>query len=128
MTALNQVPVRIPDEWDAQWYRVHLVETLAKADIRNAIGVGVTITSDGNSVATLTVDGSADLVPHNDDPFAHVAAFIAHQAESDPHSQYPLKAATAVADASGGATVDTEARAQLNALLAVLRASGVIGT
>lgn len=34
----------------------------------------------------------------------------------------------AVADASGGATVDAEARTALNALLARLRAHGVIAT
>ena len=39
-----------------------------------------------------------------------------------------VNSATTVADASGGANVDTEARAQLNALLAALRASKVIAT
>lgn len=40
----------------------------------------------------------------------------------------PAAQPTAVADASGGATVDTEARAALNALLARLRTLGLIAT
>ena len=39
-----------------------------------------------------------------------------------------VNSATTVADASGGAVIDVEARAQLNALLAALRASKVIAT
>lgn len=126
--AIQNQPLRIPEVWDAAWWRTYTAEVLAKADVRNAIGEGVTITSDGNSFATITVDASASIGPHNLDPLAHVDAFTAHKAESDPHDQYPLKSATTVADPTGGATVDTEARAQLVALLTALRASGVIAT
>ena len=130
MAGLQQTTLRIPDKWDAAWFRQFVVEVIAKADVRNAIGVGLTITSDGNSVATLstTAGTNAALGVHNDDPFSHADAFNAHVAESDPHTQYPLKSATTVGDVTGGATVDTECRAQLNALLAALRANGVIGT
>ncbi len=41
---------------------------------------------------------------------------------------YPSQSAATVADVAGGVTVDTECRAQLNALLAALRASNVIDT
>ena len=101
MANLKDTPLQIPDQWAAAWFRNFVVETLAKADIRNAIGVGVTITSTGNSVATITADASAALTPHIDDPFAHVAAFGAHRAEADPHPQYLTAAdvgATAVHD------------------------------
>lgn len=38
----------------------------------------------------------------------------------------PVKQAAAIADASGGATVDTNARTALNSLLATLRTYGII--
>lgn len=85
---IQNTPIRIPDVWDAAWYRTHIAEHLAKADVRNAVGVGVNVESDGNSFATLTVDAGTSIAPHNEDPFAHVAAFEAHKAESDPHPQY----------------------------------------
>lgn len=40
----------------------------------------------------------------------------------------PVKQASAIADASGGATVDTQARSALNSLLATLRTYGIIKT
>ena len=127
MANLKDTPLQIPDQWAASWFRNFVVETLAKADIRNAIGVGVSITTNGNSVATLTVDPSGSILTHNLDPFAHVEAITAHKAESNPHTQYVAKQAATVADPSGGATVDTECRAKLIELLAVLRAAGAIG-
>jgi hypothetical protein len=62
---------------------------------------------------------------------AHAAAVNPHptyltQAEGD--ARYPLQSVTAVADATGGVTIDTECRAQLNALLAALRVTNVIDT
>lgn len=126
--ALQDVSLRIPEQWDAAWFRRLVAEILSRADVRNAIGVGITITHDGNSVATLTSDASGSVQAHNLDPLAHEQAFALHRIENDPHPQYPLKQGTTVADVTGGATVDTECRTQLNALLAVLRTAGVIGT
>ena len=92
MTTLKDVPLRIPDQWDPNWFRVFVVEYLAKADVRDAIGVGITITSDGNSVATLSTDASqtAYVQAHNNDPSSHTEAINAHRAEWDPHTQYAL--------------------------------------
>jgi hypothetical protein len=42
--------------------------------------------------------------------------------------QAKITAGSAIADASGGATVDTEARAALNSLLAMLRTQGLLST
>ena len=90
MTTLKDVPLRIPDQWDPNWFRVFVVEYLAKADVRDAIGVGITITSDGNSVATLSTDASqtAYVQAHNNNPSSHTEAINAHRAEWDPHTQY----------------------------------------
>lgn len=90
MSTLKDVTLRIPDQWDPVWFRQFVVENLAKADIRAAIGQGITITSDGNSVATLSADAgtAGSISAHNADPFAHASAFSAHTAEADPHPQY----------------------------------------
>ena len=128
MSGIQNTPLRVPEQWDAGWFRTFVTEVMSKADVRNAIGNGVTIESSGNSVATLSTDATLAVAPHNSDPLAHVDAFGAHKAESDPHTVYPLKSVSTVAAPAGGATVDTECRAQLTALLTALRASGVIGT
>ena len=44
----------VPKEWDAHWFQsVFVTEILSKLDTRNAVGSGVTITSSGNSVASI---------------------------------------------------------------------------
>lgn len=90
MAGLQTHPLRIPDRWDAAWFRTFVVEVLAKADIRNAIGAGVTITSDGNSVATISADAetAGAITAHNADPFAHDDVINLHVSSSDPHPQY----------------------------------------
>jgi hypothetical protein len=90
MSGIQQTPLRIPDAWSASWFRTFVTEVIAKADIRNAIGQGVTITSNGNSVATISADAetAGAVSAHNVDPLAHADAFAAHRAESDPHPQY----------------------------------------
>jgi predicted RNase H-like nuclease (RuvC/YqgF family) len=76
--------------WDASWFRVFVAEIIAKADVRNAIGEGVVITSDGNSVATLSVDAETlgALTAHDGDPNAHANVIALHTSNSDPHTQY----------------------------------------
>ncbi len=102
MSGIQKTPLRIPDVWDAAWFRLFVSEVMAKADVRNAIGYGLTITSDGNSVATISADAETTgaITGHNLDPLAHAQAFNAHRAESDPHPQY-LKVADA-GDLGGG--------------------------
>ena len=112
---IKDIPFRIPEQWSPAWYRVHFVEVVARGDYLNGIYFSAS-------------DVAAQITAHNADPFSHPDVINALKAEADPLPQYPLKSAATVADASGGATVDTEARAQLNALLAALRASGVIAT
>lgn len=90
MAGIQDIPHIIPEKWSAQWFRTFIAEVLAKLDTRNAIGVGVTIDSDGNSVATLDIGTSVSdaIDAHDALDTAHTAAFDAHVALSDPHSQY----------------------------------------
>lgn len=94
MSGIQKTPLRIPDVWDAAWFRTFVAEVIAKADVRNAIGYGVTITSDGNSVATISADAetAGAISGHNLDPLSHAQAFAAHRSEADPHPQYLLRA------------------------------------
>lgn len=87
---IEKTTLRIPDQWSAQWFREFVARHVAKADVRNAIGYGVTITSDGDSVATISADAetAGAISGHNADPFAHAAVLDAHRAEADPHPQY----------------------------------------
>lgn len=52
---LQDIPLRIPEEWSAAWYSKHIREVLALADVRNALGDGIEITGQPNEVATLSV-------------------------------------------------------------------------
>jgi hypothetical protein len=117
MSGIEQIPLIIPEQWSASWYRQHVAEVLAKLDTRNAIGDGIAISSDGNSVATLSANAaiSSAVATHNADPAAnpaaiaahdalvtaHAPAFNAHRAETDPHPDLidDLDAVTAVAEA-----------------------------
>ncbi len=53
MAGIQNIPLRIPREWSPEWFDTFVREVLSKLDTRNSVGVGVTVTSDGNSVATL---------------------------------------------------------------------------
>lgn len=90
MPGLQKTPLFVPDRWSAPWFRTFVVEVIAKADVRNAIGQGITITSDGNSVATLSADAETTgaISGHNLDPLAHVEAFNAHVSQPNPHPVY----------------------------------------
>lgn len=55
MAGIQNVPLRIPAQWSPEWFETFVREVLSKLDTRNAIGVGVGVSSDGNSVATLDV-------------------------------------------------------------------------
>ena len=74
MPGIQDIPIAIPPEWSAEWFRTFVREVLAKADVRNATGSGVAVSSSGNSTAHL--DASGDLA--------------AHVAEADPHPQYAM--------------------------------------
>lgn len=92
MAGIQKTTLRIPDEWSATWFRQFVAENMARADVRNAIGYGITISSDGNSVATLSTDAESAgaILGHNLDPTAHGAAFEAHVSQPDPHPIYAM--------------------------------------
>lgn len=77
--------------------------------------IGVDIAPKGTGALTLRSGGGTARVQANNTGLGFFGATPAAQP-------------TAVADAAGGATVDTEARAALNALLARLRTLGIIAT
>ena len=90
MAGIADVPMRIPLDWTnfRAWFENTFVkELLAPADIRNATGEGVTISSNGNSKATLTSVVTQDSV---DDDIED--AIDAHEAAADPHPAYLTQA------------------------------------
>lgn len=82
MAGIQDVPIRVPEDFPSfrRWFPKFITDYLAPMDVRNAQGSGVTVSSDGNSVATL--DATEELA--------------AHVAEANPHSQYPLATDLAV--------------------------------
>ena len=115
MPGIEKVPLIVPEQWSAEWFRTFVREVLSKLDTRNSIGDGIVVSSDGNSVATLnatlainaavtahdglvTAHGPA-IAAHDGLATAHSVAFGIHRAETDPHPDIidDLTIATAVA-------------------------------
>lgn len=87
MAGIQNIPLRIPREWSPEWFDTFVREVLSKLDTRNSVGVGVTVTSDGNSVATLASEVDQATVD------ADIATAIAdHEAAANPHATYLTQA------------------------------------
>jgi hypothetical protein len=88
VSGIEKIPLVIPEEWSAAWYRQHVAEVLSKLDTRNSIGNGILVSSDGNSVATLSATDAIE------------QAINAHKAETDPHEDIidDLSAVSSVAE------------------------------
>lgn len=56
MTGLPDIGLRIPKEYSAEFMRILIRDVLRLADSRNATGVGILVTGDGETVATYEVD------------------------------------------------------------------------
>ena len=56
MTGLQDIPYRIPSEWDSKWFLELIRDVLQLAEVRNAVGVGITISGEPSVVGTLTND------------------------------------------------------------------------
>jgi len=90
MAGIQSGGLRVPSEWNADWFRKFIMEVLAPADVRNAIGVGITVTSAGNVPATLTTAPlSESQIPAEITRDTELAAALAaHVAAADPHAVY----------------------------------------
>jgi hypothetical protein len=85
----------VPETWDAAWFqRVFVTEILSKLDTRNATpGSGVSISSSGNSVATIATSLTDSDIPATIARDTEVtAAIAAHAAEANPHPTYLTQA------------------------------------
>lgn len=61
MSGVEKIPLRVPEQWDAKWFRDLVRDVFSKADARNALGqFGVQISGDPGGPATveLTLQGS----------------------------------------------------------------------
>ena len=54
MSGLQNIPYRIPEEWDPKWFLDFIKDVLADADVRNAEGIGILIEGEADQIATLT--------------------------------------------------------------------------
>lgn len=65
---IDQIPVRAPREWSAEWFERFVREVLALADVRNAKeGTGITITAKPDEQAT--IGSSDDITQFLEQPF-----------------------------------------------------------
>jgi hypothetical protein len=114
---LDKISLRIPAQWDPEWFRMVIRDVLSKADVRNAIGSGVAITGNTDEPATLAV-GTVNLATgvtgvlaaaNIDSAIARdsevSAAITAHEGASDPHPGYTTAAELAAAVAPVVTTV-----------------------
>lgn len=64
MSGVDKIPLRVPLQWDAKWFRDFVRDVLAKADTRNSIaGAGVIVSGGPNTPATISLSGdAADIV------------------------------------------------------------------
>lgn len=70
---LDQIPLKIPEKWSAEWFRGFVRDVLSLADVRNAIaGTGITIEGSSDTVATVSAD--SDLAGLVNAPFVTAAA------------------------------------------------------
>lgn len=86
---IEKIPLIIPEQWSPTWFRTFVMEVLAPLDTRNSLGVGLVVSSDGNSVATLDVTAALNAAIN--------AAIDVHELATDPHPDIIDELATAAA-------------------------------
>ena len=82
---IEQIPLRKPEQWSAAWFQEFILRVLGPMDTRNALGVGIDVSSNGNSVATLDATQAVDdaIAEHDALASAHAVAFTAYDAPED---------------------------------------------
>lgn len=89
MTGIQDVVFRIPEEWDAVWFDSLIQDLFRYSDIRNAKGVGIGITGDSDTVATLSSTTLSE-------------AYVVTQASSELTDERVLAGETGVIDITDG--------------------------
>ena len=89
MTGIQDVVFRIPEEWDAVWFDSLIQDLFRYSDIRNANGVGIAITGDSDTVATLSSTTLSE-------------AYVVTQASSELTDERVLAGETGVIDITDG--------------------------
>lgn len=89
MTGIQDVVFRIPEEWDAVWFDSLIQDLFRYSDIRNAKGVGIGITGNSDTVATLSSTTLSE-------------AYVVTQASSELTDERVLAGETNVIDITDG--------------------------
>jgi hypothetical protein len=89
LTGIQDVVFRIPEEWDAVWFQSMIQDLFRYADARNATGVGIAITGDSDTVATLSSTTLSE-------------AYVVTQASSELTDERVLAGETSVIDITDG--------------------------
>lgn len=89
MTGIQDVVFRIPEEWDAVWFDSLIQDLFRYSDIRNANGVGIGITGNSDTVATLSSTTLSE-------------AYVVTQASSELTDERVLAGETGVIDITDG--------------------------
>lgn len=95
MSGLENIPYRIPQEWDPKWFLDFIKDVLAKADVRNSLGVGITIEGESDELATLSNDSQ-------DNDFVMVTA----SANQDNERVLAAGTLTEIVDNGAGNTIE----------------------
>lgn len=75
---LDRIPIRAPERWDRAWFERFCRETLALADVRNAVpGTGISISGESSEPATIA--SSEDLQQFLTQPFVTAEASVLTQ-------------------------------------------------
>jgi hypothetical protein len=82
---IQDIPIRMPDNYDGfkSFFPRFVRDFVVPADVRNANGAGLTVSSDGNSVATLTTQVTQTVLDN---------AIATHEAAANPHPTYLTQA------------------------------------
>lgn len=89
MTGIQDVVFRIPEEWDAVWFDSVIQDLFRYADVRNANGVGIAISGNSDTVATLSSTTLSE-------------AYVVTKASSELTDERVLAGETSVIDITDG--------------------------